>query len=322
MPAQFVVGDTGTWITPEGTMDTDLSDDRWFPFTPTATYTDTTQGPPTPSEQPPAVSGDQPDVSDKPPPGTNMDEWAAQILSEAWIKIFGSAPNPIELQAVQAVARGESSYGWPSETKFPSWQGHHNWGACHCMMRVDGKLKYCMQDGVCVKGFMGTDRFNGVKTPTCFASFPTNADGATFFLTTLLVRRPNVKAVIGTGNAYRIALEMRKTSYFMFMDTRKMNSSDALRQMESEAVTYGKMIMSNATRVAKSRNTKLLLTMSVPGDIKPATTDGKSWPRDVTNVGDYSLVSSDTTFGPISGVLFGIGLGVLGIWGYKKWAHR
>lgn len=306
----------GTWLTPDASVDADLSDEKWFPFAKVAAFTnELPENSPPPDEAPP--QGDPPNLDDKPPPGTNMDEWAAGVLSEAWMKIFNVAPNPIELQSAQAVARGESSYGWPSAEKFPSWQGHHNWGACHCMMRVDGKLTSCKQNGGCVKGFMGTDRINHVPTPTCFASFPTNVEGAIFFLTTLLVRRPNVKAVIGTGDAYRIALEMRKTSYFMSENTRDP------KKMQADALMYAGLIMTHAKQVANGRNTKLLVHMSAPANIKPTDPNSSSWPRDVTDMTNYQLPrSTEPILGSVSGILVGIGLGALGIWGYKKWVRK
>ena len=316
MAGQFVVGDSGTWVTPEGTIDADLPDDRWYAFAPTATFSEPAPEPGAPPETVPG-NPDVADVSDKPPLFPARDEWAAQLLTDAWQKTFGTAPNPVELQAVQAIARGESTYGWPDEKRFPEWQGHHNWGSCHCMMRSDGKLKPCDKDGVCVRGFMGSDKINGVRKPVCFASFPTNLEGAMHYLKTLLVQRPGVRAVIGDGDAYRIALEMRKTSYFMTNITHDMEA------MKADAVAYSGLIMRNAANIAKNRNTKMLLHVTVPEKVKPTPVPGNYWPHETTDMEGYSPPGNpDSTLGPIAGVAFGIGLGALGIWGYKKWIKR
>lgn len=316
---EFVVGDPGTWITPDASVDADLSDDRWFQFVPTSSaYED--DGPPPgslPDPPPSIISADIPNLDDRPPAGAGRDQWAADVLLKAWQELFNTAPSPQALQAAQAIARLESMYGWPSETKHPEWQGHHNWGSVHCMMRVDGKLKSCMQDGVCVKGFMSTDKINGVRTPTCFSSFPTNVEGAKYFLTQLLVRRPNVMAVIDSANAYRIALEMRKTSYFMREKTRDPE------KIKADAAYYAGAMMGSAKTIAANRKTKMLLTQTVPDKVDPSSPKDASWPRDVTDLTNYSPAStSASTLGPVSGILVGIGLGVLGVWGYKKWVKN
>lgn len=313
VPLEIVVGNPGTWITGEATMDADLSDEKWF----RNSSSTTTESPDvvTPdvnqAEIPP--KGDAPNFEDRPPSGTNLHEWAAGVLTEAWMRVLGTTPTPQALQAAQAIAKGESTYGWP---KNENWAGHHNWGAVHAVCRDDGVTRNCQRDGGCIKGFMSVDKYDGVKQPTCFAHFETNVDGAAHFLTQLLVRRPSVASVIDTGDAYKIALAMRRTSYFMTCTKCKDEATYA-----KEAAVYAGMIYGAAKTIAAARKVDLLVKYNIPAATKNAdVSEDGSWPRDVTDLTDRVLPSSTkSTFGPISGLLFGVGMGALGVWGYKRY---
>jgi len=312
-PVEILVGDPGTWITGEASMDADLSDEKWFRNS--STITTENPGTVTPSSEEGEIPprGDPPNLEDRPPAGTNLHEWAAGVLVEAWQNVLGTTPSPQALQMAQAIAKGESTYGWP---KNEGWAGHHNWGAVHAVCRDDGVTRNCQKDGGCVKGFMSTDRYDGVKQPTCFAHFETNVDGASHFLTQLLVRRPAVAAVIDSGDAFQVALAMRRTSYFM---TCKKCKDDGT--FKREAAVYAGMIYGAAKTIAAARKVDLLVRFNPPPTTQSAKIDESgSWPRDVTDLTDYvSPSETEPTFGPVSGLLFGVGLGLAGVWGYKRY---
>lgn len=269
---------------------------------------ETTQDPPPPAEQPPKSpppAGDQPDVSDKPGSGTNMDRWASAVLQEAWRRMFGTDPSPKALQAVQAVSRLESFYGWPTPSKFPNWQGHHNWGSIQCVTRIDGRMRSCYQNGVCVKGFLGKDSFivGGKSEPydICFESRPTNLEGAQRFLEVLIVKRPSVAKVIDTGDAYEIALAMRRTGYF----ARTKHADEA--QIKSDAIYYGGAIAKSAKAIASSWGTSPVVVMRDMGSGGPDPVD-PGWPRGAVDL--VKLSTEEPAQSNWLGMFFGIGIGV------------
>lgn len=317
MTLEIIIGDPGTWVDQDASVDADLSDDKWF--RPAASFSEMPETSP-PDEPPqPVPPGDPPNLEDRPPAGTNMHEWAAGILVEAWMQVLGTVPSPRALQAAQSIAKLESTYGWPDPKRFPNWQGHHNWGSVHCTMREAGQPRDCQRNGGCVKGFMGVDRYDGKPRPTCFAHFNTNVEGAAYFLKTLLVRRPAVAEVIDSGDAFKIALAMRRSSYFMTCIACKDEET-----YQKEAAVYAGLIMGSAKVIAAARKTEVLLVLRVPEKAAKASSgpipQEGSWPRDVTDVTDRAVPpSSESTLGPVAGVIFGVALGAAGVWGYKRY---
>jgi hypothetical protein len=155
----------------------------------------------------------------------NRDQWARTVLIHAW-RDFG-APSPGMLQAVQAIARHESGAGYGD-----GMGGANNWGSIHC---VSGPP--CGDD--CVEH---TDtNAKGEPYTTCFRRYATPEAGARDLIRELL-RRPAVRAVLGTGEPVAIATAMRATGYF-----------------EAPIATYAAAILRNAKAIAKATGEPLLM---------------------------------------------------------------
>lgn len=307
-----MIGDGGVVLEPGPTKDGYLNADAWIGSVGPASEEQMIA----PNEPVPETpSGEPPNLDDKPPAGTNMELWAAQILREAWTQLLGREPTEREVRMAQAIARGESYYGWPNAEKHPEWQGHHNWGASHCLARIDGKIKQCLQNGACVKGFLSTDKINGKPYKVCFEHNETNVDGAKRFLEVLLVKRPKVAAVFASGDAYQVALAMRRSSYFA-----RTRVADE-QQMQSDARYYAGAIITNDKAIASRTKTKPMLVMNAPADVDPSYPEDPGWPNEVSNVADVDLPARSTSaLGAVLGLAFGIGLGMAGRWAWKKWA--
>jgi len=311
----LLVGDGGAVVSPGASADGYLNADPWFKnmaIPPEDSGLPANEPPP---EPPPP--GEPPNVTDKPPAGTNMDAWANALITKAWIAMFGSAPTSREVRMAQAISRLEALYGWPTPEKFPNWQGHHNWGASQCVTRVDGVLKSCYQNGGCLKGFLGKDQIDGKPYKICFEHNETNLDGAKRFLEVLLVKRPAVKAVFNTGDAYQVALAMRKTGYY----ARTKVADD--EQMRADAVYYGGAIIGADKKIASNTSSKPLLRLDAPSDADPSYPADPGWPKEVSNLSGVEAPERGTgLLGALAGLALGIGLGITGRWAYKTWVSN
>jgi hypothetical protein len=127
----------------------------------------------------------------------NRDQWARSILNTVW-REFG-APTPGALQAVQAIARHESGPGYGD-----GMGNANNWGSIHCTSGPP-----------CGDGCIEHTDTNAAGEPytTCFRRYETPEAGARDLLRELL-RRPQVRSVLSSGNAGAIANAMRTTGYF------------------------------------------------------------------------------------------------------------
>lgn len=323
---EVLVGDPGTVLPSDDmpTSDTDLPADRWFPKSPMITQGEADAMPQPGEEAPPVPSGDPPNITDKPEDGINRDRWAATILAEAWPLVFDIEATPAMLQSVQAISRLESRYGWPDPKRFPNWQGHHNWGSIHCRTRVNGVLRDCKKDGGCAKGFAGRDSLNGKPIAVCFASRPTNLEGAKHFLETLLVNRPAVFEAVKTGDAYQIALAMRRSRYFLRTKTDGMPPERAEAVILDDAAYYAPAIMGGAKAIAAATGEPLAVTNNTPKQAKPSFPSEPQWPNEHTDLSGLNMPTeeSSSVIVPVMGLLAGVGAGLLGIWGLKKWVSH
>lgn len=323
---EVLVGDPGTVLPSDDvpTSDTDLPADRWFPKSPLITQGELDAMPKPGEEAPPVPSGDPPDVSDKPDAGINRDKWAASVLAEAWPLVLDIEATPAMLQAVQAISRLESRYGWPDPKRFPNWQGHHNWGSIQCVTRTNGVTRSCFQQGGCVKGFLGKDSLNGRPYEVCFESRPTNLEGAKRFLEVLLINRPAVFAAVKTGDAYQIALAMRRSSYFVRTLPPKGTPAEQVEKaILADAAYYAKAIIGGAQAIAAATGEPLAVTAGTPKDVKPSFPENPQWPTETTDLSGIEMpVESSGVVVPVMGLLTGIGVGLLGIWGLKKWVSH
>jgi hypothetical protein len=157
-----------------------------------------------PGEEVPAMSSA--------PIGTHV--WARELLRLAWRASFGETPNEPTMQAVQAIALHESSYGFALKT--PDGTPSNNWGAVQCgsgWHAVD-----CLTPQECPAGcFVHRDtNAKGVCYLACFRQYAEPFLGAKDFVRTLagVASRARVKAALGYGNATVIAREMRSSGYF------------------------------------------------------------------------------------------------------------
>jgi len=157
-------------------------------------------------------------------PRGNLDVWAWKIVKGQWMSVFGQEATPYEIEAVCAVARLESNYGWPAQA---TWAGHHNWGA------MQGGAP---SGGTCPAGtFPATDSHaSGQQYVACEAEHATNEEGARALMS-WFAHRPAVSGVLGSGDATRIAQAMHSAGYF-----------------EAPVATYAKAIATNAAGIARS----------------------------------------------------------------------
>lgn len=179
---------------------------------------------PDPTKPPVPYEEDIGDYAGK--PDKDLDKWAAGVLRAAWFTVFARWPTFTELQTVQAVGRHEGYYGWAS--KPPQWAGHHNWGAITCAKaRVEPVLDFWGEPepeatsyAECGCGFPSGDGYyvNGRWQPygTCFATRPTNLEGAIHLVEVLVLKRPQVAKALTEhpGELVPFARAMRDTTYF------------------------------------------------------------------------------------------------------------
>lgn len=171
--------------------------------------------------------------------GTHGDAWARTVLESVWT---GAPKSPAALQAVQAVARLESAYGYPEGDS--AWSGSHNWGAVQePSPTVDNSFEHFDRDA---KGNVYVGHFK---------RYPTDETGASDFLHEL-VRRPSVVQVLGSGLATAIATAMHDTHYF-----------------EAKPADYARAIVRNATAIAKNLHEPIYVTSYGPGLVSSSSDD-------------------------------------------------
>lgn len=122
----------------------------------------------------------------------SIHEWARGVIQAAFPKVMGRAPTESEIQAVQAIAHLESSYGrgWKGKAK-----GSNNWGAIQCGSckkngRCDPNTSFEHRDSTPQPD--GTNKWY----VTCFKKYPTPEEGAADLIKTLF--RSKRKAVKGS----------------------------------------------------------------------------------------------------------------------------
>lgn len=171
--------------------------------------------------------------------GTHGDLWARTVLESVWT---GAPKTPAALQAVQAIGRLESNYGYPEGDS--EWSASHNWGAVQ------------EPHPTAENSFEHFDRnAAGQVYVGHFKRYPTDEAGASDFLHEL-VRRPSVLAVLGSGSATAIATAMHDTHYF-----------------EAKPTDYANAIVRNAAAIAKSLKELAYVTLFGPG-LVASTGDG------------------------------------------------
>ncbi len=167
---------------------------------------------------------------------------ARAIVLEAWGGL-PNAPTPTApaVQAVQAIALGESGYGegWKATSAM---HGSKNWGAVQCCRPL--------ADGTCPEGSAP----HGDRGPTgayvaCFKLYPTHVAGARDLLRELF-RRSAVRAALDGGDATRIAGAMYDSRYFTATKEEVGGSPSATRA--NAVARYGSAIEHNAAIIAKS----------------------------------------------------------------------
>jgi hypothetical protein len=225
----------------------------------------------------------------------SLDGWAQGVLAAAWEARYGAPAPPAAIQAIGAISRLESYYGWPKNEK---WRGHHNWGAIQCRC-------YDKALDACIGGFRSKDKIkddsgNWVPFAVCFEHRDTNEQGADRFLQILLDKRPGVAGVIDSGDAFAIAYEMRKTWYFVHTK----NATD--EQMRAEAKLYAKDIAYGAKRIAQNTGNDQLVFYKDPDG-----TDVPEDPNDPTYVQPQPASASSSSSGIGKWFVFGA-IGVLG----------
>lgn len=185
-------------------------------------------------------------------PAGNLDAWAFGLVKRIWPIVFpGETPTDTQVEAVCAVSRGETVYGWPSQTQ---WHGHHNWGAIQHSSPKAGVCpvgSFLWKDGYIIK-----DPATGAESwrmfQICEKAWPTNEAGCEGFLRELLVKRPGVKDATRTGSAFAVARAMRVSKYFFRHPENEY--------IDADAAVYAKAITSNAAAIAKALGRKPLVT--------------------------------------------------------------
>lgn len=166
-----------------------------------------TEPPPPPADLPPVLVGDveppvsvtngQPPEPDKPRPPRMTHEEARAILRAAFVRVFSRLPTLPELQAIQAVALCESSYGrgFPLEA--------HNWGAITAPC-ASGSV--AGGDCLCKPGDFGhgdskrDDDGKLVGYTACFKGYPSDDAGAEGLVRTAYQKRPEALAAAARGD--------------------------------------------------------------------------------------------------------------------------
>lgn len=122
---------------------------------------------------------------------TDRHEWARGVIQRAFPTVMGRQPTESEIQAVQAVAHLESSYGsgWKGAGR-----GSNNWGAIQCgsSCKVNGRC----DPSVSFEHRDSTPQPDGTNKwyVTCFKKYPTPEAGAADLIKTLfLSERKSVK---------------------------------------------------------------------------------------------------------------------------------
>lgn len=179
------------------------------------------------------------------------DKQAEKIVRDVWP--FEFKPTDRRVQAVMAVARMESYYGFPRQKEF---HGHNNWGAMHS------------NDPNCSSGFWYKDSHlidgKWVEYKQCFQSFPTPEKGAKAFLS-LLNRMPHVRKWLSDGNdsILTLALEMRRDNYHcarLGPDGRCSSATEA--QKRADAKHYAKALWPNVQKIVQNTDMQLQLHYS------------------------------------------------------------
>lgn len=161
----------------------------------------------------------------------SLDAFARETILRAWPPELGR-PTLAARQAAQAISRHETVYA-------TTWTGplasSHNWGAVQC---AAPKTARCGND--CAGG--GDRRPDGSTYRACFRVYPSDIDGARDFLRVLLVRRPSVARVIGSGRADVIARAMHATRYYEGIG----------HTVEERVAGYARAISRNVAELARS----------------------------------------------------------------------
>ena len=153
---------------------------------------------------------------------SSTDAFGRATLAAVWPTVLGETPSALELQAVQAVSRGEGLYGRatykllsiPDGALIATVNDSNNWGA------VQAGHPPCDP----ASSFVATDsspRLQNAENPKgyyniCFRRHATPEEGAANYLRTLLVHhgRSVVRTAVRTGSAQAIAQAMHDTGYY------------------------------------------------------------------------------------------------------------
>jgi len=178
------------------------------------------------------------------------DQNARSILEQAWVMVKGlPEATPSSLQAAQAIARFEGTYGeqWKRCPRVVN-----NWGAVQVpgtAREMDQPPPTCPPGSAICTDTRPTDSGKSVPFQVCFDAPATPQQGAATFLRTLLAQRPPVADVIASGNADAIASAMHRTHYF-----------GGFGKTDAERIgNYAKAIASNASSVASGVGEPLMV---------------------------------------------------------------
>lgn len=119
---------------------------------------------------------------------------ARRIVIDAWRRVHGRDPTPLEASYTQAIAWGENQYGRAGQfARFAS-EGAFNWGSLHAR----GTPPNCPPGSI-----------EGVDVrPTCFLAFRDDVSAAAAFVRVLTKQRPAVLVAM-EGSPEDVATAMR-----------------------------------------------------------------------------------------------------------------
>lgn len=173
---------------------------------------------------------------------------ARVIVKQALAELGFPNVSPQALQAIQAVASFEASYGEPG--KPPEWKGSKNWGAVHSAK----PMPPCNED----TEFLWRDYDTHTKklVPMCFKKYATDVAGAKDYIKHM-IGPAKVRAATDTGDADQIALAMYDAHYFVgFKESPTGNPAE---RRALNAAEYAKGIARNAKQIAAALPEPLLV---------------------------------------------------------------
>lgn len=124
---------------------------------------------------------------------------AADVLRQAWVRVWGRQPTDLELLYAQSIAWLENRYGRAGQFATFADAGHYNWGSLHYKASPP-----------CPEGSVeGVD-----QGPVCFTSFPNDVDAAAAFVHVLTKQHwPVIQAMTGSPEDVAAAMRVKPPYY-------------------------------------------------------------------------------------------------------------